>query len=118
MKLLTIRQVPLFLSVLFVGVVLGQVSYSVPEEMPKGSFVGNIAQDLGLDVKRLQSGKARVFTRDSTTYVELNRERGILLMKERIDREALCGPTTPCALKVARRREVSRLIFALVMMVG
>ncbi|XP_047190596.1 protocadherin gamma-A2-like isoform X30 [Scophthalmus maximus] len=92
------RQVPLFLSVLFVGVVLGQVSYSVPEEMPKGSFVGNIAQDLGLDVKRLQSGKARVFTRDSTTYVELNRERGILLMKERIDREALCGPTTPCAL--------------------
>ncbi|XP_035016836.2 protocadherin gamma-A11 isoform X26 [Hippoglossus stenolepis] len=92
------RQVPLFLSVLFFSAVLGQVSYSIPEEMPKGSFVGNIAQDLGLDVKRLHSGKARVFTRDSTAYVELNRERGRLLIKERIDREAICGQTTPCAL--------------------
>ncbi|XP_062250288.1 putative protocadherin beta-18 isoform X13 [Platichthys flesus] len=92
------RQVPLFLSVLFVSAVLGQVSYSIPEEMPKGSFVGNIAQDLGLDFKRLHSGKARVFTRDSTAYVELNRERGRLLIKERIDREAICGQTTPCAL--------------------
>ncbi|XP_069387749.1 protocadherin gamma-A2-like isoform X41 [Paralichthys olivaceus] len=92
------RQVPLFLSVFYLSAVLGQVSYSIPEEMPKGSFVGNIAQDLGLDVKRLQTGKARVFTRDSTAYVELNRERGRLLIKERIDREALCGQTTPCAL--------------------
>ncbi|KAM4554656.1 protocadherin gamma-A11-like isoform 19-T19 [Odontesthes bonariensis] len=92
------RQVLLFISVLFLSTVLGQVSYSIPEEMTKGSFVGNIAQDLGLDVKRLKSGRAQVFTRDSTAYVELNRERGILLLKERIDREALCGQMTPCAL--------------------
>ncbi|KAI3351198.1 hypothetical protein L3Q82_005744 [Scortum barcoo] len=66
--------------------------------MVKGSFVGNIAQDLALDAKRLKSGKARVFTRDSAEYIELNRDRGALLIKERIDREALCGQTTPCAL--------------------
>ncbi|KAM3867166.1 protocadherin beta-16-like [Diretmus argenteus] len=92
------RQVLLFISVLSLSSALGQVSYSIPEEMAKGSLVGNIAQDLGLDVKRLKSGKARIFTRDSAEYIELNRERGVLLIKERIDREALCRQTTPCAL--------------------
>ncbi|CAF91492.1 unnamed protein product, partial [Tetraodon nigroviridis] len=77
---------------------LGQVSYSIPEEMPKGSVLGNIARDLGLDVKRLKSGKARIFTGDSAEYIELNRDRGVLLVKDRIDREMLCKQTTPCAL--------------------
>ncbi|KAA8588926.1 hypothetical protein FQN60_010271, partial [Etheostoma spectabile] len=66
--------------------------------MAKGSVVGNIARDLGLDVKRLKSGKARIFTGDSAESIELNRERGVLLVKERIDRESLCRQTTPCAL--------------------
>ncbi|XP_049330708.1 protocadherin gamma-A11-like isoform X15 [Astyanax mexicanus] len=92
------RQVLLFVCLLSLNSVLGQVSYSIPEEMQKGSFVGNIAQDLGLDLKRLKSGKARIYTGDSTEYIELNKERGVLLIKERIDREALCGQTTPCAL--------------------
>uniref|UniRef100_A0A3Q4GFW3 Cadherin domain-containing protein n=1 Tax=Neolamprologus brichardi TaxID=32507 RepID=A0A3Q4GFW3_NEOBR len=92
------RQVLLFISLLAVGSVLGQVSYTIPEEMTKGSLVGNIAQDLGLQIKRLTSGKARIYARDSDQYVELNRERGVLLVKERIDREALCKQTTPCAL--------------------
>ncbi|XP_072515553.1 protocadherin gamma-A8-like isoform X21 [Salminus brasiliensis] len=76
----------------------GQVSYSIPEEMSKGSIVGNIAQDLGLDSKRLTSGKARIFTEDSTEYIELNKDRGVLLIKEKIDRESLCAKTIPCAL--------------------
>ncbi|XP_029627106.1 protocadherin gamma-A5 isoform X19 [Salmo trutta] len=92
------RQVLLFISVLSLSSVHGQVSYSIPEEMAKGSLVGNIAQDLGLDIKRLKSGKARIFTGDSAEYIELNKERGVLLIKDRIDREALCGQTTPCAL--------------------
>ncbi|XP_034546756.1 protocadherin beta-16-like [Notolabrus celidotus] len=92
------RQVLLFISVLCLSCVLGQVSYSIPEEMSKGSVVGNIANDLGLDLKRLKSGKARVHTGGSVEYIGLNKERGVLLIKERIDREALCGETTPCAL--------------------
>nr|XP_046151219.1 protocadherin gamma-A2-like isoform X22 [Oncorhynchus gorbuscha] len=92
------RQVLLFISVLSLSSVNGQVSYSIPEEMAKGSLVGNIAQDLGLDIKRLKSGKARIYTGDSAEYIELNKERGVLLIREKIDREALCGQTTPCAL--------------------
>ncbi len=92
------RQVLLFIWFLSLSSALGQVSYSIPEEMVKGSLVGNIAQDLGLDLKRLKSGKARIYTGDSAEYIELNKERGVLLIKERIDRETLCGQTTPCAL--------------------
>ncbi|XP_034037684.1 protocadherin beta-16-like [Thalassophryne amazonica] len=92
------RQVSLFFFVSSLGFVVGQVSYSIPEEMTKGSLVGNIAQDLGLDVKRLKSGKARIYTEDNVEYVDLNKDRGVLLVKQRIDREALCAQTTPCAL--------------------
>ncbi|XP_039474121.1 protocadherin beta-16-like isoform X2 [Oreochromis aureus] len=92
------RQVLLFLSALCLKYVLGQVSYSIPEEMAKGSVVGNIAHDLGLDLKRLKSGNARVYTGGGVEYIGLNKERGVLLVQQRIDREALCGEATPCAL--------------------
>ncbi|XP_039670061.1 protocadherin beta-16-like [Perca fluviatilis] len=92
------RQVLLFISILSLSSVLCQVSYSIPEELAKGSLIGNIAQDLGLDRTRLSLGKARIFTGDSAEYIELNRERGVLLIKEKIDRERLCGKKTPCAL--------------------
>ncbi|XP_047190623.1 protocadherin beta-16-like [Scophthalmus maximus] len=91
-------QVLLVISVRSLSVVCGQVSYSIPEEMAKGALIGNIAQDLGLGVERLKSGKARVYTGNSEEYIELKRERGVLLVKERIDRESLCGQTMPCAL--------------------
>ncbi|XP_072290358.1 protocadherin gamma-A11-like [Eucyclogobius newberryi] len=91
------RRVLLIVTVFSFCSVLGQLSYSIPEEMAPGSIVGNVAKDLGLDVKRLESGKARVFTRD-TAYIELNRERGVLLVKDTIDREMLCRKVTPCAL--------------------
>ncbi|XP_048884468.1 protocadherin gamma-A11-like isoform X13 [Brienomyrus brachyistius] len=88
----------LFLYVCVANGVYGQVRYSIPEEMTKGSFVGNIAQDLGLDAKRLKSGRARVFTEDGREYIGLNTDKGTLLVKERIDREELCGPVSPCSL--------------------
>ncbi|KAM8910645.1 protocadherin gamma-A4-like isoform 14-T14 [Spinachia spinachia] len=77
--------------------VTGQARYSVPEEQAEGSFVGNIARDLGLDVARLMRGKARIITKESRQYVDLNRDKGTLVIKERIDREELCGKTTPCS---------------------
>ncbi|XP_058505664.1 protocadherin gamma-A5-like isoform X39 [Solea solea] len=91
------RQV-LFICLHVIHSVVGQISYTIPEELTKGSLVGNIAQDLGLEIKRLKSGKAKIYTRNTDEYIELNRERGVLLVKERIDREALCTETTLCAL--------------------
>ncbi|XP_072515541.1 protocadherin gamma-A4-like isoform X10 [Salminus brasiliensis] len=87
----------LFLCVYGMDVVVCQARYSIPEEMPEGSFVGNIAKDLGIEISRLISGKARVVTKGGRQYVELSRDKGTLVVKERIDREDLCKQTTPCS---------------------
>ncbi|XP_043982262.1 protocadherin gamma-A11-like isoform X49 [Gambusia affinis] len=79
------------------SVVSGHIRYSIPEEMKKGSLIGNVAQDLGLDLKRLRSGHARIVSGESIQYTELNADKGILVVNERIDREQLCGDTTPCS---------------------
>ncbi|XP_034037002.1 protocadherin gamma-A3-like [Thalassophryne amazonica] len=78
-------------------IVSGQIRYTIPEELKKGTFIGNIAQDLGLDVQRLRSGRARIVTRQSHQYTELTTDKGVLAVKERIDREQLCGDVTPCS---------------------
>uniref|UniRef100_A0A3P9AXK2 Protocadherin beta-16-like n=1 Tax=Maylandia zebra TaxID=106582 RepID=A0A3P9AXK2_9CICH len=87
----------LILCLIELSAVAGQARYSIPEEQAEGSFVGNIARDLGLDVARLISGKARIITKGGRQYVDLNKDKGILVIKERIDREELCGKTTPCS---------------------
>ncbi|XP_075338208.1 protocadherin gamma-A7-like [Odontesthes bonariensis] len=87
----------LFLLLLMISNISGQIRYSIPEEMKKGSLIGNIAQDLGLDVKRLRSGRARIVSGESSQYTELKEDKGILVVNERIDREELCGEVTPCS---------------------
>ncbi|XP_076131069.1 protocadherin beta-16-like [Alosa pseudoharengus] len=75
----------------------GDLSYSIPEEMKKGTAFGNIAKDLGLGVKRLSNRKARI-------DIEGNEQRffdiqgGELVIAERIDREELCGSKPSCSL--------------------
>ncbi|XP_023251880.1 protocadherin gamma-A11-like [Seriola lalandi dorsalis] len=92
------RQIGLLMLLLhLVNMVGGQIRYSIPEEMKKGSVIGNVAQDLGLDLKRLRSGRARIVTGESIQYTELKTDKGILVVNERIDREQLCGDVTPCS---------------------
>ncbi|XP_018535380.2 protocadherin gamma-A3 [Lates calcarifer] len=92
------RQIGLLMLLLHaMNMVGGQIRYSIPEEMKKGSVIGNVAQDLGLDLKRLHSGRARIVTGENVHYTELKTDKGILVVNERIDREQLCGDITPCS---------------------
>ncbi|XP_032928911.1 protocadherin gamma-A8-like [Catharus ustulatus] len=77
----------------------GQLRYSVPEEMPKGSFVGDVAKDLGLQLPELSDHGFRLIERGKTQYFVLHEKTGHLVTAERIDREQLCERVQQCVLR-------------------
>ncbi|XP_029797058.1 protocadherin beta-11-like [Suricata suricatta] len=96
---LRIRQVLL----LFVFLGMSQAGsqsgrFSVAEEMQSGSFVGNLAKNLGLEVGELVSRGALVVSNDNKNRLQLDRNTGNLILSESLDREELCGSTEPCVL--------------------
>ncbi|KAG5209331.1 hypothetical protein JEQ12_016896 [Ovis aries] len=74
----------------------GQILYSVPEETETGSFVGNIAKDLGLEPKDLAERGVRIVSRGRTQLFSLNPRSGNLVTAGRIDREELCAQSARC----------------------
>ncbi|XP_012583211.1 PREDICTED: protocadherin alpha-9-like [Condylura cristata] len=76
----------------------GQVRYSVPEEAKHGTFVGRIAQDLGLELADLVPRLFRVASKGRGDLLEVNLQNGILFVNSRIDREELCGRSAECSL--------------------
>ncbi|XP_014067611.2 protocadherin alpha-3-like [Salmo salar] len=77
-----------------------QISYSVSEEVDKGTFVGNLAKDLNLNVQELESRGLRIVSGQSKRYFEANLKTGILYVNERIDREELCPNMVKCSLNI------------------
>ncbi|XP_017728405.1 PREDICTED: protocadherin gamma-A5 [Rhinopithecus bieti] len=76
----------------------GQISYSMPEELDKGSFVGNIAKDLGLEPQELAERGVRIVSRGRTQLFALNPRSGSLVTAGRIDREELCAQSPLCVV--------------------
>ncbi|XP_078122879.1 protocadherin-10-like [Sander vitreus] len=81
----------------FLDAVRGQLRYSIPEELEHGAFVGNIAEDLGLDLDKLSARRFRIVSGAKKQYVEVNLENGVLFVNERIDREELCEQSLSCS---------------------
>ncbi|XP_061209950.1 protocadherin gamma-A2-like isoform X14 [Neopsephotus bourkii] len=77
----------------------GQLRYSVPEELPKGSFVGDVAKDLGLELPALRDRGIRVASGGRMQYFALHGKTGHLVTAERIDREQLCESVQQCLLR-------------------
>nr|XP_014427795.1 protocadherin gamma-A1 [Pelodiscus sinensis] len=78
--------------------VAGEIRYSIPEEMQKGSFVGNLLKDLGLDLQELPDSGVRIVSTGRTPYFALNLKSGHLIATERMDREQICGQLERCLL--------------------
>ncbi|XP_040597834.1 protocadherin gamma-A6 isoform X7 [Mesocricetus auratus] len=74
----------------------GQIRYSIPEELDKGSFVGSIAKDLGLEPRELAERGVRIVSRGRSQLFSLNPRSGSLVTAGRIDREELCAQSAPC----------------------
>uniref|UniRef100_A0A8C6X9S3 Cadherin domain-containing protein n=1 Tax=Naja naja TaxID=35670 RepID=A0A8C6X9S3_NAJNA len=82
------RQVRLLFLLSFICQTVSEhLHYSIPEEMGKGSIVGNLAKDL-----KLSAAEAK------KQYFSINAENGNLYVKDRIDREEICGETALCPI--------------------
>ncbi|NXJ67213.1 PCDGA protein, partial [Rostratula benghalensis] len=77
----------------------GQLRYSVPEELPKGSFVGDVAQDLAIELREIQERGVRLLDKGRSQYFALHEKTGHLVTAERIDREQLCEGVEKCVLR-------------------
>ncbi|XP_023607810.1 protocadherin gamma-B1-like [Myotis lucifugus] len=86
----------LFLLSLLCGAISQQIQYVIPEELAKGSRVGNLAKDLRLSVQDLPARKLRVSAEE---FFNVSAENGDLLVSGRIDREKICGRKSECAME-------------------
>uniref|UniRef100_A0A8C5ALT8 Cadherin domain-containing protein n=1 Tax=Gadus morhua TaxID=8049 RepID=A0A8C5ALT8_GADMO len=79
---------------------VAQISYSVFEEVDKGTVVGNLAKDLNLNPQQLQSRNLEINSGYKMQYFQADLKSGFLYVNERIDREELCPNTVKCSLNV------------------
>ncbi|NXP16174.1 PCDB1 protein, partial [Thinocorus orbignyianus] len=70
--------------------------YSLAEEMERDSFVGNIANDLGVPPSQLAARKARLVSEGNERLFRLNQNTGVLTAKESLDREEICPQRETC----------------------
>ncbi|XP_054424268.1 protocadherin gamma-B6 isoform X10 [Pteronotus mesoamericanus] len=87
-----------FLLPLFYRALCEPIRYSIPEELAKGSVVGNLAKDLGLSVLDVSARKLRVSAEE--LLFSIDTESGDLLVKDRIDREQICRERRRCELQL------------------
>ncbi|XP_053575603.1 protocadherin gamma-C5-like [Bombina bombina] len=80
------------------GWVSGQLHYSVVEELGPGTLVGNFAHDLGLSLADISKRNLNLGSEGSTRFFYVNQRIGALTVKEKIDRESLCGSSSTCIL--------------------
>ncbi|OCT87856.1 hypothetical protein XELAEV_18021558mg, partial [Xenopus laevis] len=91
-------QVVIFHFLCSLGWVSGQLHYSVTEESKPGTFIANVARDLVLNAADISERRMRLGSEGSRKYFALNQGNGDLTVKEKIDRETLCGSGTSCIL--------------------
>ncbi|MEQ2205131.1 hypothetical protein XENOCAPTIV_026304, partial [Xenoophorus captivus] len=77
-----------------------KISYSVSEEVDKGTVVGNIAKDLHISAQQLEERGFRIVSGYSKMYFGANLRTGALFVSDKIDREEFCSNTLKCPLNI------------------
>uniref|UniRef100_A0A8C6MC23 Cadherin N-terminal domain-containing protein n=1 Tax=Nothobranchius furzeri TaxID=105023 RepID=A0A8C6MC23_NOTFU len=71
------------LSALLFGVSFGELRYVLPEEMQRGSVIGNVAHDLGLEPLELKAHRARVVAEGTSQLCKLDNKGHLFLWSGR-----------------------------------
>uniref|UniRef100_A0A8D2DFH6 Cadherin domain-containing protein n=1 Tax=Sciurus vulgaris TaxID=55149 RepID=A0A8D2DFH6_SCIVU len=111
--------------VLFLCVFLGMswagvepLRYFVSEETERGTFLANLAKDLGVGVGEFSDRRSRIVSDQNMRFLLLNSLTGDLILNEKLDREELCGPIEPCVLPFQLLLEKPLQIFRAELQVG
>ncbi|XP_063304112.1 protocadherin alpha-6-like isoform X5 [Pelobates fuscus] len=97
---LRIKLLAVFFILMATDLVMSQLHYLVQEESKHGTFVGRIAQDLGMQISDINSRRLRIVSKDGTDYFQVNLQNGILFVNKVIDREELCPDTSICTVQL------------------
>ncbi|XP_077330324.1 protocadherin gamma-C5-like isoform X17 [Lithobates pipiens] len=95
------------------GWVSAQLRYSIVEESDPGTWVGNVAQDLGIKRAEIAQRRVHLSSEKYQKYFTVNKENGGLTVKDRIDREILCGSNVNCMLNLEIVAETPLELFSL-----
>ncbi|XP_058533426.1 protocadherin gamma-A4 isoform X5 [Ochotona princeps] len=82
------------------GIGAEEIRYSVPEELEKGSLVGDIAKDLGLKPRELVGHRIRIISEGRAQLFALNSRSSSLVTAGRLDREELCDRAPTCVVNL------------------
>ncbi|XP_008139212.2 protocadherin-12 [Eptesicus fuscus] len=73
------------------------VKYQVSEEVPSGTVIGKLSQELGWEERRRQAGTAfQVLQLPQELPIQVDPADGLLRTVRRLDREQLCRQRDPC----------------------
>ncbi|XP_063304114.1 protocadherin alpha-6-like isoform X7 [Pelobates fuscus] len=97
---LRLKLLVIFIMQMAADLVLSQLHYLVQEESKHGTFVGRIAQDLGMQISDINSRRLRIVSKDGTDYFQVNLQNGILFVNKVIDREELCPKISICTVQL------------------
>ncbi|XP_032384242.1 protocadherin-10-like [Etheostoma spectabile] len=84
----------------FFGVASAQLRYSIAEELKEGSFVGNVAKDLGIDLTLMKHRGFRIMSGSTEPLFKVNENDGILYANHKIDREEICKESSVCLINL------------------
>ncbi|XP_066572376.1 protocadherin alpha-8-like [Amia ocellicauda] len=77
-----------------------EIRYSIEEEAKVGTFIGNIAKDLGIDSSRLTDRRFRIVSGAKQELFQVNQKDGSIFVHDVINREEVCSKTSPCYINL------------------
>ncbi|XP_068508340.1 protocadherin alpha-3 isoform X23 [Syngnathus scovelli] len=87
-------------AVLLCSVTSAQLRYSISEEVDRGTVVGNVAKDLGLDRNALKERKFRIVSSTAEPLFHVSQTDGVLYVSRKIDREKECPQSSTCLINL------------------